>query len=198
MKVKDLIKNKDYKKIDWNVRISASATYSYKIFLTETSSKNGQLIYPPKYNYAKYSLREDCEVESYREISPNSLEIIVRGCREEGIRSAVPYGGVFMPEYYYEDNYGPCAPRKLVADYCEHNFRREIYQEKSKLLKYLKSGKILGKGVSEVYDCVMHETIGQTMCYYTDGEYEWDNAIIYHFEKYDSKLENHFVRKILK
>lgn len=69
---------------------------------------------------------------------------------------------------------------------------------KNDILEYLKSGSDDGVLCSSVFDYVISRSTGDTVHCYTDGEYFWDDREIYHFEKYNMKLDDEFVNHILK
>ena len=47
-------------------------------------------------------------------------------------------------------------------------------------------------------DVISGEKIDRTLCMYNDGEYAWRSDIIYYVEKYNMRLEEDFVNKVLK
>lgn len=68
---------------------------------------------------------------------------------------------------------------------------------KEKVLNYLKNGKDDGVCCSSIFDFVSSSSTGNTIHCYTDGEFSWDDEEIYHFEKYNIKLDEEFISKII-
>ncbi len=68
---------------------------------------------------------------------------------------------------------------------------------KDKVLQYLKCGQDAGVCCSAVHDLVEGFSTGKTIHRYTDGEYIWDDREIYHFEKYNLRLNEGFVNKVV-
>lgn len=82
---------------------------------------------------------------------------------------------------------------KLLDNISEHEI-----ESKEIVLQYLKGGTDAGVRCSAVYDFVENASTGKTIHCYTDGEFEWDDSEIYHFENYNLKLDNEFIEKILR
>lgn len=72
----------------------------------------------------------------------------------------------------------------------------EIF-EKSTILKYLKSFKPKGYTTAPLIDKKTGEQISEGFAGYSDGEYEWYDYWIYHFEKYNLKLNDDFIAHVL-
>ena len=70
-------------------------------------------------------------------------------------------------------------------------------EEKDRILKYLKTGKIDGVRCSGIYDYIKNEPKPETIRLFTDGEYYWDSEEVYHFEIYNIALNPDFVQKVL-
>lgn len=68
---------------------------------------------------------------------------------------------------------------------------------KQKILSYLKNGKSDGVRCSGIFDYVDNDPQFDTIHLFTDGEYYWNSEEIYHFEKYNMKLDDDFVKKVL-
>lgn len=82
---------------------------------------------------------------------------------------------------------------KSVIDYKLNN--EPPYKET--VLKYLKSGKDDGIRCSSLFDYFKNELTPEAVYHYTDGEYYWDSEEIYHFEKYNIKLNPAFIEHVL-
>ena len=95
---------------------------------------------------------------------------------------------------------------KFITDYCEFGGNKDSHlhdnlqcetENKDLLLAYLKNGYDDGVRCSNIYDYVKNVRTSETVRLYTDGEYFWDSEEIYHFEKYDIKLDATFVHKVM-
>lgn len=94
---------------------------------------------------------------------------------------------------------------KFITDYKElggnqnisllDHVEKEPIENKEKILDYLKRGKDNGIRCSVIYDYVKDESLSETVKLFTDGEYNWDSEEIYHFEKYNIKLNEDFISK---
>ena len=96
---------------------------------------------------------------------------------------------------------------KSIADYKEFNDEKtspsivegvtktEI-PKKSEILKYMRSFEADVVCPARVYDEVTKEVTNLKLVYYTDGEFFWDERVIYHFEKYNILLNEDFLKKI--
>lgn len=69
--------------------------------------------------------------------------------------------------------------------------------DKEKIIKYLSSFKHKASCSREAIDCMTGETISPSFRIYNDGEYCWADFLIYHIQKYNIKLPQHFVEKIM-
>lgn len=69
--------------------------------------------------------------------------------------------------------------------------------DKAKILKYLKNGNSIAVRCSLIKDWVNKTQTNIGIKVRTDGEYEWADDEIYHFEHYDIELDENFVRKVL-
>lgn len=70
--------------------------------------------------------------------------------------------------------------------------------EKEQVLKYLKSFDIDCTAGMSLLDEITGEDVGVGVNGYEDGDYYWDTRHIYHFEKYNLKLDERFVHHVLK
>lgn len=95
---------------------------------------------------------------------------------------------------------------KFITDYKELGgnqnasllgyLEKEPIDNKEKTLDYLKNGKDNGIRCSVVYDYVKDESMSETIKLFTDGEFNWDSEEIYHFEKYNLRLNEDFIKKV--
>lgn len=69
--------------------------------------------------------------------------------------------------------------------------------QKDKILYYLKKFEWDAIRCSTLNDFVAKKLLTPSVWYYTDGEYGWDDEEIYHFEKYNMKLNQDFIDKVL-
>lgn len=69
---------------------------------------------------------------------------------------------------------------------------------KNKILEYLKSFDAEYCSAALVYDVVTGKETQTDELGFTDGEYTWYSSWIYHFEKYNLKLNDDFIEHILK
>ena len=73
---------------------------------------------------------------------------------------------------------------------------REI-PNKAAILQYLKSFEPEGYTTAYLRDKITGEIISEGFAGYTDGEYQWYDYWIYHFEKYNLKLNDDFIAHVL-
>lgn len=67
---------------------------------------------------------------------------------------------------------------------------------KEKILKYMKSGKVIAAAPGRLKDVFTNEPIKGEMLVYSDGVYYWGSEAIYYFDKYNMKLPDGFLSKI--
>lgn len=70
-------------------------------------------------------------------------------------------------------------------------------KEKDRIVDYLKSFEPDAVSAGRVYDSISNEYTDITNVSFCDNEFYWDSAVIYNFEKYDMKLNDEFVEKVL-
>lgn len=68
---------------------------------------------------------------------------------------------------------------------------------KRQILDYMKSFEEDVVCPIKVQDAVTGKSTEITLVYYTDGEFIWDERDIYHFEKYNISLNEHFLKKVM-
>lgn len=71
-------------------------------------------------------------------------------------------------------------------------------ENKEIILQFLKSFSPSWFTSARVSDVISGETIEKCNNVFSDGGYEWTEAEIYHFEKYNLQLDNSFIRYVLK
>ena len=70
-------------------------------------------------------------------------------------------------------------------------------EQKNKVLAYLKSFNPDCAAGMFLTDEITGKTIEEGVKGYEDGEYYWDTREIYHFEKYNMKLNEDFIEHVL-
>ena len=77
---------------------------------------------------------------------------------------------------------------------------QEVYQtkvNKSKILLYLRNGEVIAAAAGRAVDILTGEKIQEEWLLFTDGVYQWDTSLIYHFNKYDIPLPQDFINHVL-
>lgn len=69
--------------------------------------------------------------------------------------------------------------------------------DKETVLRYLKSFHPNGYTTAYLKDKITGVTVSEGFAGYNDGEYEWYDYWIYHFEKYNLKLNDDFIEHVL-
>ena len=87
----------------------------------------------------------------------------------------------------YEDN-GPL----------NDNIVKEIEYDKNAVINYLESFKEIAICARQAIDCGTGEIIASGFKVINDGEYEWCDFLPYHIRKYNIKLPDDFIRKVMK
>lgn len=77
-------------------------------------------------------------------------------------------------------------------------FQKEPYPDKDKIVAYMKKGRKTYCATSYARDCYTGDRIPGEHCGMTDGEYSWNNELIYYVEKYNLKLDDDFEKKVLR
>lgn len=95
---------------------------------------------------------------------------------------------------------------KFITDYKEFGGDKNIsilghigdepIEDKEAILDYLRKGTEYGLRCSTIYDYVKDDPTFIQIFLFTDGEYFWNSAEIYHFEMYNLKLNEDFIEKI--
>lgn len=73
----------------------------------------------------------------------------------------------------------------------------EAPENKSKILNYLKNGRVEAYAPGYFHDKVGSKDVIPAVCY-TDGEYEWRSDTIYYYEHYNIDLPDDFIKHVLK
>ncbi|MBR3242483.1 MAG: hypothetical protein IKF90_07270 [Parasporobacterium sp.] len=71
------------------------------------------------------------------------------------------------------------------------------YPFKHKIIEYLRSGNIGAAAAKSCYDAFTGEMIAPKYELMHDGEYVWNTAVPYYVERYNMRLPEAFVDKIL-
>ena len=66
--------------------------------------------------------------------------------------------------------------------------------KKEIIITYLRSGVIEAAAAGRALDVLTGERIPEEWLSYTDGTYHWDTSLIYHFDKYNIRLSENFIR----
>lgn len=86
---------------------------------------------------------------------------------------------------------------RVGAHVLEEGAIREPLEQKTQILKYLKSFESDAVGACVVYDSVKNEHTSITLEEFNDGEFYWNSSVVYYFENYDIQLEKAFIEKVL-
>lgn len=71
------------------------------------------------------------------------------------------------------------------------------YENKDKILEYLKSGNVYMVTASKVIDAFTGEITNYELIYMDDGQFSWSSKIPYYVEKYNLKLPVEFEQHII-
>ena len=69
--------------------------------------------------------------------------------------------------------------------------------QKDIIIAYLRNGAVEAAAAGRAKDVLTGERIPGEWVTLTDGIYEWDTSLIYHFDKYNIRLPDEFIRHIL-
>ena len=69
--------------------------------------------------------------------------------------------------------------------------------DKTAVVRYMTSFKYFAGCPKYAIDCITGEEIAPSILIYKDDEYCWSNVLIYHIEKYNIKLPEKFIEKIM-
>ncbi|MGN1457589.1 MAG: hypothetical protein ACI4XP_06510 [Acutalibacteraceae bacterium] len=87
---------------------------------------------------------------------------------------------------------------KLTKEELTDNFSSEPISEKAKILEYMKSfSEPYAFTTQPVIDVFTNEELEYTDNEFFDGVYFWYKSEIYHFEKYNLKLNDDFIEYVL-
>ena len=95
----------------------------------------------------------------------------------------------------YIANYKEFNDEKNAPSVAEGVRKTEV-PKKHEILKYMKSFEADVVCPALVRDEVTKKETKLTLIYYTDGEFLWDERVIYHFDKYNISLNEDFLKKI--
>ena len=72
------------------------------------------------------------------------------------------------------------------------------YENKEKVLRYLTHANITAAAPGSAVDIISGEKIRGELLAYSDGEYEWTSTVPFYVERYNLKLPDEFIKKIMK
>lgn len=87
------------------------------------------------------------------------------------------------------------SDNESAKDSCGYTYDE---QTKKTILKYLRSHEPVAFSTARVFDCMAEKETDVQDVLYTDGEYEWYESEVYHFEHYDLRLNDDFIEYVLK
>ena len=88
---------------------------------------------------------------------------------------------------YFKEHHGNKYP-------CFQSTQSAI-SNKSKVLRYMKSCKVIAAAPGRMKDTFANTVIPGEMLAYSDGTYYWGAEAIYYFDKYNLKLPDDFIAK---
>lgn len=68
---------------------------------------------------------------------------------------------------------------------------------KKQILQYMRSNKVIAAAPGRLKDVFTNQPIKGEMLAYSDGVYYWGTEAIYYFDKYNMKLPDEFVNRVL-
>lgn len=68
---------------------------------------------------------------------------------------------------------------------------------KEKILKYMKKCRVLAAAPSILRDVISGQPINKELTFMTDGVYGWRSDLLYYIDKYDLKLPDDFIKRVL-
>lgn len=87
---------------------------------------------------------------------------------------------------------------KVNTDELKSNLSKSEHPDKQLILEYLKNKSFISSCTSEkVMDYVNNKKTDIQIVAYHDDKYYWDDRFIYHFEKYNLKLNDDFINHVL-
>ena len=81
-------------------------------------------------------------------------------------------------------------------DYPEFQTTQSDIPNKTQVLRYLRSCKVIAAAPGIMRDAFTGKVIPGEMLAYSDGKYYWGSEAIYYFEKYNLKLPDDFLNEI--
>lgn len=73
----------------------------------------------------------------------------------------------------------------------------KVNYDKKKILDYLQNGKKEANCPKPTYDIISGKMISTSFTVLTDGEYIWKNDLPYYVDKYNIKLPQSFIEKVI-
>ncbi len=86
--------------------------------------------------------------------------------------------------------------KSLIVEPTKDNISQSVDKNKSKILNYLKNGTVIGAAPGILKDSFTQKQIDGQWLLMTDGIYEWDTKLIYHYETYNLVLPQEFIKSI--
>ncbi len=86
--------------------------------------------------------------------------------------------------------------KSLIVEPTKDNISQSVDKNKFKILNYLKNGRVIGAAPGILKDSFTQKQIDGQWLLMTDGIYEWDTKLIYHYEKYNLVLPQEFIKNI--
>ncbi len=84
------------------------------------------------------------------------------------------------------------------TDEITSNTCKSEHPNKQIILEYLKNASFVSSCTTDkVIDCVTNKKTNIQIVAYHDDKYYWDDRYIYHFEKYNFKLNDDFIQYVL-
>ena len=78
-----------------------------------------------------------------------------------------------------------------------NHLMNEPYEEKEKIIEYMKKGHVHMVNGSRMKDVFTGEPIKGEMLFMDDGKYSWTSKLIYYVDKYNLELPEDFIDHIL-
>jgi hypothetical protein len=70
-------------------------------------------------------------------------------------------------------------------------------ENKNKVLRYMRSCRVIAAAPGRMKDVFANTLIPGEMLAYSDGRYYWGTEAIYYFDKYDMKLPDDFINRVI-
>lgn len=95
-------------------------------------------------------------------------------------------------------NYALSVPvRKMTLEQFNSKITRQVIPHKAEILSFMKNAPVVACTSMPVYDKLTGEEVCSGNNAHSDGKYTWYESDIYHFEKYNLKLNDDFIEYVL-